>query len=101
MHVGVFAEAAGFSEAQIAATVVDPVDEALWSPAETLLLTAVDELCRDGRMTEVTIEAFETEWSVEAQLEILALCGVYHTVCLVANTAAVPNETFGRPFPTP
>jgi hypothetical protein len=42
---------------------------------------------------------FQEAWTLEQQLEILALCGAYHTVSFVANTAQLPPEPFGVRFP--
>jgi hypothetical protein len=47
-----------------------------------------------------TLVQFETDWTAEQQLEILALCGTYNTVSFVANVARLENEPFAAKFPT-
>jgi hypothetical protein len=50
-------------------------------------------------MSEATAKVFEATWTLEQQLEILALCGNYHTVAFVANTARLPPVAFAARFP--
>lgn len=99
VHVSVFGAAAKFTPAQIAATRRARVDPALWPTAEACLLRVIDSLCAQGRIDDDLQLPFESDWSKEQQLEILALCGTYHTISFVANTARLPNEAFGARFP--
>lgn len=101
VHVTAFAAHVGLSPAQIAATRLGPADAACWDADERVLLHAVDQLCHSGRMAPDTHAAFQRLWNVEQQLEILALCGNYHTICFVANTAELEPETFAARFPAP
>lgn len=99
VHVAIFARAAKLSPEQIAATTDAVIDPALWSKTEARLLTAIDALCREGRMDDALHAAFIADWTHEQQLEIFALCGAYHTVSFVANAARLPGEPFGVHFP--
>ena len=99
VHVSIFAAAAKFSQAQIEATRSGPIDPDLWSEPEAYLLKAIDSLCSTGRIGDDVITQFESDWTKEQQLEIFALCGAYHTISFVANTARLPNEPFGALFP--
>lgn len=99
VHVSIFAAAAKFSQAQIEATRSGPIDPDLWSEPEAYLLKAIDSLCSTGRIEDNLITQFESDWTKEQQLEIFALCGAYHTISFVANTARLPNEPFGALFP--
>jgi hypothetical protein len=99
VHVSIFAATAKFSQAQIDATRSGPVDPDLWSEPEAYLLKAIDSLCSTGRIEDDVITQFESDWTKEQQLEIFALCGAYHTISFVANTARLPNEPFGALFP--
>ena len=99
VHVSIFAATAKFSQAQIDATRSGPVDPDLWSEPEAYLLKAIDSLCSKGRIEDDVITQFESDWTKEQQLEIFALCGAYHTISFVANTARLPNEPFGALFP--
>lgn len=99
VHVAAFGRQAGFTEAQIAATRLGGGEEPIWSDEERLLLRVVDEICRDGRVSDDSLPKLQSVWSLEQQLEILALCGAYHTVSFVANTARLPPEPFAPRFP--
>jgi len=101
VHVAAFAAHVGLSPAQIAATRLGPADAGCWNADEQVLLHAVDQLCHSGHMAPDTLAAFRRHWNVEEQLEILALCGNYHTICFVANTAELAPETFAARFPAP
>ena len=47
------------------------------------------------------LEDFQKSWNLEQQLEILALCGAYHTISFVANTSRLALEPFAEKFPRP
>jgi alkylhydroperoxidase family enzyme len=99
VHVAIFASAARLDAAQVAATCAAAVEPRLWTATEAMLIAAIDQLCDQGRMDEATRAAFATAFSLEQQLEILALCGAYHTVSYVANLAHLPPEPFAARFP--
>ncbi|MAT83920.1 MAG: carboxymuconolactone decarboxylase [Gammaproteobacteria bacterium] len=101
VHVGAFAEHVGFTPEQVAATRLGPAGAACWTEREQTLLTVVDELCADGTLSDVSREQFQRAWPVDAQLEILALAGNYHTISFVANVAVLPPEPFAARFPRP
>jgi alkylhydroperoxidase family enzyme len=98
VHVSAFGGAARLDETQITQTRKSRIDYALWSLAEATLIRAIDQFCADGRMANDTQALFEEHWTLEQQLEILALCGTYHTISYVANTAKLDAEPFGARF---
>lgn len=98
VHVTGFSAHAGLSEAQVRDTTSQTVDVSLWDERDLLLLNVVDELCEKGGLLAHR-SAFESAWSLECQLEILALCGNYHTISFVANTAHLECEVFAARFP--
>ncbi len=99
VHVTIFAPAAGFSEDQIAATKNARCDDPVWDDKEKALLASVDDLCRSGAVLPDNLGLFRQLWSEEEQLEIIALCGTYHTVSFVANCASMGLEDFAARFP--
>ena len=99
VHVAIFAGAAGFSTEQIEATRLHGPEAPCWDTSERLLIQCVDELCAEGRIGDATYDAFRAEWDLEQQLEILSLCGNYHTISFVANTSRLSNEAFATAFP--
>lgn len=101
VHVAGFSEHVGLIAQQVTATRHGDSAADCWSAREKTLLGVVDELCRTGTLTDPLLEAFQSNWNTAEQLEILALCGNYHTICFVANTARLPLESFAAPFPEP
>tara|TARA_B110000902_G_scaffold267061_1_gene357925 strand:+ start:4832 stop:5173 length:342 start_codon:yes stop_codon:yes gene_type:complete len=99
VHVSVFSAAAKLTDDQIAATRNSEIDHSLWSLQEVTLLKVIDQLCASGKPSDKALKAFQSDWTVIPQLEILALCGTYHTVSFVANTACLANESFAASFP--
>ncbi|MEZ5501412.1 MAG: carboxymuconolactone decarboxylase family protein [Halioglobus sp.] len=97
VHVAIFAKAAQFSEAQVRATRLG--QSSCWSPTELRLVVAVDQLCETGTLDSNLLAQFQSDWSNEQQLEILALVGTYSTISYVANVARLPSEPFGVNFP--
>jgi len=101
VHIAGFADHVGLSGEQIRATRLDNPEAQCWNPEETTLLRAVDELCDSANLSPETRDRFQNLFSVEQQLEIFALCGNYHTVSFVANTAEIDCEPFAARFPSP
>ena len=99
VHVTAFGKAARLEESQIRETRLGDHTSACWSDDESLLIKVVDELCSGGNIVDATRERFEQTWTAQQQLEILALCGNYHTICYVANVARLDGEPFGAKFP--
>ena len=99
VHVTAFAKAAKLTHEQIVATRLREDDAKCWTPKESLLVRCVDELCTHAKIQDDTYERFQECWDLEQQLEILALCGNYHTVGFVANTSRLPSEQTAAKFP--
>ena len=99
VHVAVFADAASLSTLQVSAIRESSYADDCWTEEQKLLLEAVDQLLRSGRLEPGTLKAFRDCWTAEQQLEIFALCGTYTTISLVANQAAMPLEEFAARFP--
>jgi alkylhydroperoxidase family enzyme len=98
VHVAAFGDHAGFTPAQIEATASLDYTAPCWNARESLLIQALDELCAQGRMTTATLDAFRRTWTLEQQLEILALAGNYHAIAFVANSSELPLEKFAARF---
>ena len=100
VHVGAFAQHVELTEEQIRATRLEPHSAPCWSETESRLIVVVDELCVKGALADRALRHFRNDWSVDQQLEILALCGNYHTISFVANTADLEPEAFAASFPS-
>jgi len=99
VHVTVFAEAAGFTDAHVASTTSVIVDRDPWDDDDAKLLAVVDGICGGGAPGAELRHWFEGAFSREAQLEVLALVGNYHTISYVAKMAELLPELFAARFP--
>ena len=99
VHVAAFGKAAKLTETQTRATRLGDHTSGCWSAEESLLIEVVDELCSTGTNGDATRDRFQQTWTAQQQLEILALCGNYHTICYVANITRLDGESFGARFP--
>lgn len=99
VHVAAFAAHVGLTEEQIRATKLESPNASCWANEEKILLRVVDDLCQSAKITTDTYQLFADQFTKEQQLEVMALCGNYHTVSFVANSARLENEPFGAPFP--
>ncbi len=99
VHVTAFADAAGLTDEQVAATRTSGSDADCWTVEDSLLIECVDQLCRHATIGDAAYARFQRQWNLEQQLEILALCGNYHLISFVANTARVPGEPTAAAFP--
>ena len=96
VHVAIFAKAAGLTPDQVSAT--RKRDDGCWSEKERRLLEAIDQLCHSSTLDNAALAYFQQDWSVNEQLEIIALCGAYSTISLVANVARLQCENFAAKF---
>ena len=99
VHVTTFAGAAHLTEEQIRATVHGGADAPCWSPAEQALIATVDALHHRATVSETEFAALRAHYDDAKILEIMLLCGFYHTVSYIANGLALPLEEKGTRFP--
>lgn len=99
VHVAYFAKPAKLTDAQVEATKLGRANAGVWTARESRLIDAIDQLCATAGLADAAQQHFQTDWSVEEQLEILALIGTYTTISLVANVAKLPGERFAPAFP--
>ena len=92
VHHALFARAAGLSAADIAATQAEGGTE--------LLLRAADELHDRASISDATWSELAAAYRPEQILEIIALCGYYHTISFIANACRVAPEPFTQAGPT-
>jgi alkylhydroperoxidase family enzyme len=91
VHQALFSRAAGLSADDIAAT-----QAAATTAATTLLLRTVDELHDSATITDATWQELCSSYQPDQILEILALCGYYHSISFIANACRVAPEAFAQ-----
>jgi alkylhydroperoxidase family enzyme len=99
VHVAIFADAAGFTETQVRATVLDNADASCWSAAEQALIAAVDALHVRATLSDAEFEALSAHYDDAKIFEIILLCGFYRTVSYLANGLDLKPEEKAPRFP--
>jgi alkylhydroperoxidase family enzyme len=99
VHIAFFAERAGLSPEQIAATVRGTADDPVWAPRDSLLIRLVDALHDDAAVSDELWSGLAAEFSDEQLLELIVLTGFYHTVSFVTNALRLPLEPYAVRFP--
>jgi alkylhydroperoxidase family enzyme len=100
VHVAAFASAAQLTGEQVRATALDGADAPCWSAAEQAMLAAVDALHVGATLDDAEFKALSVHYDDAQILEIILLCGFYHTVSYLANGLDLPLEANGARFPT-
>ena len=98
VHVSYFAERAGFSETEIAAT-LKSLGAAGWSGRDALIVRLCDTLQRGCEVAEELWADLHDSFSEMAILELLLLIGKYHQVCILTNALHLKLEEGVRRFP--
>lgn len=93
---------AGLSEEECDALVLGDAggaDGARWSPEESALVGAVDELEAGGTLSDAAWEGLGGFLDDEQRMELLVVCGWYRMICTLCNGMALPVEDWMRPWP--
>jgi alkylhydroperoxidase family enzyme len=99
VHVTAFAKAAHLTDEQVRATVKGDADAPCWSEAEKMLIATADALHHRSTLSKEEFAALKAHYDEAKILEIIQLCGFYHTVSYLANGLDLPLEEFGARFP--
>ncbi len=86
VHAALFSRAAQLSAAEVAATQA--------ANADHLLLRAADALHDTSTVPDTLWAELAQHYEPAQLLEILALCGYYHTIAFIANACRVAPETW-------
>ncbi len=98
VHIALFAERAGFSREQIAATQSTVARDGVWSEREALIVRLADELHDTSAVGDDLWAAIAKEFSEEQILELILLAGFYHTVAYLTNGLKLPLESYAARF---
>jgi alkylhydroperoxidase family enzyme len=99
VHVALFAKAAGLTDEQVKATVLEGADAPCWSESEQALIAAVDALHHRATFSDSEFAALSAHYDDAKIFEIILLCGFYRTVSYLANGLGLPLEQMGTRFP--
>jgi alkylhydroperoxidase family enzyme len=99
VHVKLFGEAAGLTEAQLLSLAHDDTADPVWSEDERALLGACDQLHATCNLDAAVWDALRVHFSEEAVLEVLMLAGFYRMVSYLTNAVRLPLEPYAARFP--
>lgn len=98
VHVAMFAQRAGLSEREIAATCDNSHSGDGWSPSDGALVKLVDELHDKASISDAVWADLMQFYSEEQALEMIALVGYYHTISFMTNAARIELENYAPRF---
>jgi alkylhydroperoxidase/carboxymuconolactone decarboxylase family protein YurZ len=99
VHVAIFAKAAGLTDEQVRATVLESANAACWPAAEQALIAAADALHHRATLSAEEFAPLSTHYDDAKIFEIMLLCGFYRTVSYLANGLELPLEDTAARFP--
>ena len=99
MHVSIYAEKCGLSEAQVMELTIGHPGEALWTEKERVIVRVVDELHHHSTVSDATWAAMCTHWPEDQRVELILSSAFYHMAAFFLNSTAVPLEKGARRFP--
>lgn len=105
MHVSIYADKCGLSEAHVqeltrsaSAAALAP---ALWTEKERLIVRMVDELHHHSTVADETWKLLTDGWPQEQVIELIFASSFYHMAAFFLNAAAVPLEHGAARFAAP
>lgn len=99
VHAVIYGRPLGLSDQQLAATVQGSPDEPVWSDTERAVLRLADELHDTARVSDTTFAGLERHFSHPEIIELVVICGWYHTISFVINAARVQHEPWAARYP--
>jgi alkylhydroperoxidase family enzyme len=100
VHVAIFAKAAGLTDEQVRATVLENANAPCWNENEQALIAAADALHHRATLTPEEFKALSAHYDDAKIFEVILLCGFYRTVSYLANGLDLPLEEMGVRFPS-
>lgn len=103
MHVSIYGDKCGLSEAQVldltTAASWRNLQAALWTDAERVVVRMVDELHHHATVADDTWAQLVAGWPQTQVMELVFAASFYHMAAFFLNSAAVPLEDGQRRFP--
>ncbi|WP_427923823.1 carboxymuconolactone decarboxylase family protein [Streptomyces sp. cg40] len=99
VHMAAYAEAAQLTLEQVTLTATGTPDDPAWSPRQSALLRAVDELDADAGLSDPVWSALREHLDEPEALEFLVLAGWYRTIAYIANGVGIAPEPWALALP--
>ena len=101
VHVAFFAEKAGLDADQLQSLATGSAADPCWTdPADTAVLSAVDDLHRDHDLSDRAWAGLDEAIGGEAALELTLLTGWYHAISFAVRSLRLPLEPGTQPIPS-
>jgi alkylhydroperoxidase family enzyme len=100
VHIAFFADRAGFTPQQVAATVAAEASAAGWSADERALIALVDDLVDRRTIGDATWTGLSAHFDEAQLLEAIGLVGYYHTISFLCRGLDLPLESYAARFPS-
>jgi alkylhydroperoxidase family enzyme len=98
VHVAMFAQRAGLSDQEVAASGGNGAPDSTWSPRDASLIGLVDELYDTSRLSDAAWENLMRHFTQEQALELIALVGFYHAISFFTNALRIEPEPYAPRF---
>jgi alkylhydroperoxidase family enzyme len=99
VHIAFFAERAGLTPEQTAATVSGASNAPCWTTDEQVLIGLVDDLVDRRAIADDTWRSLTAHFDEAQILESIALVGYYHTISFLCRGLDLPLESYAARFP--
>lgn len=99
MHVRLYQQSCGLSDAQIMATLQGRPDDPVWTARETLILRAVDALHDSSTIPDDLWAELAAHWPPDQLVELVLTIGYYHMAAFFLNATGVALEDGAGRFP--
>ncbi|HEY4068091.1 MAG TPA: carboxymuconolactone decarboxylase family protein [Burkholderiaceae bacterium] len=99
MHVSIYAEKCGLTEAHIDELTLGGRSAHLWTDKELAIIRMVDELHHHSTVGDATWAALQAHWPPAEIVQLILASSFYHMAAFFLNSTAVPLETGSRRFP--
>ncbi|WP_369245058.1 carboxymuconolactone decarboxylase family protein [Streptomyces sp. R41] len=99
VHMATYAETAGLTPEQVTLTATGAPEDPAWSPRQTALLRAADELHATARVSDAVWSGLREHLDEQEVLELLVLAGWYRTIAYVATGARIEEEPWALALP--
>ena len=92
IHIKAFARVSGLSEAQNKDTAEICPNPDLWTEEELLLLRLTKQVHQCNTVDDETWRQMQSFWNTEQIMEIIFICGFYHTIAYFNNVLQIEQE---------
>lgn len=99
VHAAIYAAKGKLSEEAVQATRLDKTPSSIWNEEELSILNLVDELHNTAQISNKLWSQLDATFDADQIIELIMLCGFYHTVSFLVNGLKVENEVFAPGFP--